>query len=85
VSCAAVIESAVVGVPHPDFGEGIVAILVGESALDMAALEAVCREKLAGFKVPRRWEQLDALPRNTMGKVQKNLLRLEYEDTFATA
>jgi Acyl-CoA synthetases (AMP-forming)/AMP-acid ligases II len=80
-----VIESAVVGVPHPDFGEGIVAILVGETALDMAALEAVCREKLAGFKVPRRWEQLDALPRNTMGKVQKNLLRLEYEDTFATA
>jgi Acyl-CoA synthetases (AMP-forming)/AMP-acid ligases II len=80
-----VIESAVVGVPHPDFGEGIVAILVGETALDMAALEAVCREKLAGFKVPRRWEQLDALPRNTMGKVQKNLLRLEYEDTFVTA
>lgn len=80
-----VIESAVVGVPHPDFGEGIVAILVGETALDMAALEAVCREKLAGFKVPRRWEQLDILPRNTMGKVQKNLLRLQYEDTFATA
>ena len=44
-----VIESAVVGVPHPDFGEGIVAILVGESALDTDVLQAACREKLAGF------------------------------------
>ena len=79
-----VIESAVVGVPHPDFGEGIVAVLVGESDLDMGALETACRERLAGFKVPRRWEQLDALPRNTMGKVQKNLLRSDYEDSFAS-
>jgi malonyl-CoA/methylmalonyl-CoA synthetase len=80
-----VVESAVVGVPHPDFGEGIVAILVGETALDMAALEAACREKLAAFKVPKRWEQLDALPRNTMGKVQKNRLRLDYEESFVPA
>lgn len=77
-----VVESAVVGVPHSDFGEGIVAILVGESALDMGSLEVACREKLAGFKVPRRWIQLEALPRNTMGKVQKNLLRGEYADSF---
>jgi malonyl-CoA/methylmalonyl-CoA synthetase len=78
-----VIESAVVGVPHPDFGEGIVAVLVGEHELDMDALQAICREKLAGFKVPRRWIQLDSLPRNTMGKVQKNLLRDDYTDSFA--
>jgi malonyl-CoA/methylmalonyl-CoA synthetase len=77
-----VVESAVVGVPHPDFGEGIVAVLVGEQELDMDALQAICREKLAGFKVPRRWIQLDALPRNTMGKVQKNLLRDDYTDSF---
>ena len=78
-----VIESAVVGVPHPDFGEGIVAILVGESQLDTDALQAACREKLAGFKLPRRWIQLGALPRNTMGKVQKNLLRDDYRDSFS--
>jgi len=78
-----VVESAVVGVPHPDFGEGIVAVLVGDQALDMAALESACREKLAGFKVPRRWVQLQALPRNTMGKVQKNLLRDEYANSFS--
>ena len=77
-----VVESAVVGVPHPDFGEGIVAVLVGEKELDMDVLQATCREKLAGFKVPRRWIQLDALPRNTMGKVQKNLLRDDYTDSF---
>jgi malonyl-CoA/methylmalonyl-CoA synthetase len=77
-----VVESAVIGVPHPDFGEGIVAVLVGESTLDMEQLEAVCREKLAGFKVPRRWEQLETLPRNTMGKVQKNVLRDDYIDSF---
>jgi len=78
-----VVESAVVGVPHPDFGEGIVAVLVGEQALDMAALESACREKLAGFKVPRRWVQLQTLPRNTMGKVQKNLLRDDYANSFS--
>lgn len=79
---AGVVESAVIGVPHPDFGEGIVAVLVGESTLDMGQLEAVCREKLAGFKVPRRWIQLESLPRNTMGKVQKNLLRDDYLESF---
>ena len=77
-----VVESAVGGVPHPDFGEGIVAVLVGERELDMEVLQAACREKLAGFKVPRRWIQLDLLPRNTMGKVQKNLLRDDYIESF---
>ena len=77
-----VVESAVVGVPHPDFGEGIVAVLVGEQELDMETLQAACRGKLAGFKVPRRWIQLDSLPRNTMGKVQKNLLRDDYIESF---
>jgi malonyl-CoA/methylmalonyl-CoA synthetase len=77
-----VVESAVIGVPHSDFGEGILAVLVGERDLDMDALQTICREKLAGFKVPRRWIQLDSLPRNTMGKVQKNLLRDDYTDSF---
>ena len=77
-----VAESAVIGVPHPDFGEGIVAVLVGEKPLDMSQVEAICRGKLAGFKTPRRWIQLDTLPRNTMGKVQKNLLRDNYTDSF---
>ena len=77
-----VAESAVIGVPHPDFGEGIVAVLVGEKPLNVSQVEAICRGKLAGFKIPRRWIQLDTLPRNTMGKVQKNLLRDNYTDSF---
>ena len=72
-----VLESAVIGVPHPDFGEAVVAVLVprpGE-ALDLAAIDAALRTQLARFKQPKRIEVVDALPRNTMGKVQKNVLR----------
>ena len=72
-----VLESAVIGVPHPDFGEAVVAVLVprpGET-LDLAAIDAALRTQLARFKQPKRIEVVDALPRNTMGKVQKNLLR----------
>ncbi len=72
-----VVESAVVGVPHPDFGESPVAVLVADPTAppDMAALEAAVTQSLARFKHPRRYEIVTDLPRNTMGKVQKNLLR----------
>ncbi|ARE41370.1 Acetoacetyl-CoA synthetase [Rhodovulum sp. P5] len=79
-----VLESAVIGVPHPDFGESVVAVLVpapGESP-DIEAIAAVLRERLAGFKQPRHFEVVDELPRNTMGKVQKNVLRDRYAALF---
>ncbi len=77
-------ESAVIGAPHPDFGESIVAVLVPEagSALDLDMIEDVTSRDLAGFKRPRRLEVIEALPRNTMDKVQKNLLREAYVGVF---
>jgi malonyl-CoA/methylmalonyl-CoA synthetase len=77
-------ESAVVGAPHPDFGESVVAILVPEDGhtIDIAGIEASARKQLAGFKRPRRFEIVDELPRNTMGKVQKNQLRDCYAGVF---
>jgi malonyl-CoA/methylmalonyl-CoA synthetase len=79
-----VIESAVIGVPHPDFGEGVVGVLVTPKgvALDEAALLASLKDTIAGFKVPKRLIFTDDLPRNAMGKVQKNLLRQQYNHTF---
>ena len=82
-----VLESAVIGVPHRDFGETVVGVLVprrGETLDTDAILEAV-RAPLARFKHPRRLVVLDSLPRNTMGKVQKNVLRESYKDMFADA
>ena len=79
---AGVVESAVVGVAHEDFGEGIVAVLVGQGPLDFDALSDSVRDQLAAFKLPRRWHQVDELPRNTMGKVQKNLLREAYAKDY---
>ncbi len=81
-----ILESAVIGVPHPDFGETVVGILVarkGETPDIDAIMEAV-KGPLARFKHPRRLIVVDGLPRNTMGKVQKNLLRETYKDMFAT-
>jgi len=78
-----VVESAVVGVPHPDFGESVVAVLVGnEKEIEIPAVEATVSESLARFKHPRKYVVLDSLPRNTMGKVQKNELRKTYSDSF---
>jgi malonyl-CoA/methylmalonyl-CoA synthetase len=77
---AGVSESAVVGVPHPDFGEGVVAVVIG--AGDEAALIAACRQQLAPYKAPKRIVFVDELPRNAMGKVQKNLLRDRYAGLF---
>ncbi|MBO6883127.1 MAG: malonyl-CoA synthase [Marivita sp.] len=77
-------ESAVIGAPHPDFGESVVAVLVPEAGatVDLDAIDAAVRESLAGFKRPRVIEVIDALPRNTMGKVQKNQLRDQYAGVF---
>jgi malonyl-CoA/methylmalonyl-CoA synthetase len=75
-----VVESAVIGLPHPDFGEGVAAIVIG--AGDEAAMIAECRKSLAAYKTPKRVVFVDALPRNAMGKVQKNLLRQTYATLF---
>jgi malonyl-CoA/methylmalonyl-CoA synthetase len=73
-------ESAVIGVPHADFGEAVVAAIVPlpGHALDVADLQARLKTQLANFKVPKQIHIIDALPRNTMGKVQKNVLRKQY-------
>ena len=80
-----VTESAVVGVPHPDFGEVGVAVLIAKSGADLQpdAIVAELKAKLANFKIPKRCFVVAELPRNTMGKVQKNLLRDQYKALFA--
>ena len=75
-----VTESAVIGVPHPDFGEAVTAVVIGSG--DEAAMIAALREKLAAFKAPKRVFFVEELPRNAMGKVQKNLLRDRYAGTY---
>ncbi len=81
-----VIESAVVGAPHPDFGETVVAFVVAaDPGLDEAAVLRALAPRLARFKQPRRVEFVDALPRNAMGKVQKAELRERVKDAFRTA
>jgi malonyl-CoA/methylmalonyl-CoA synthetase len=80
-----VMESSVIGVPHPDLGEVPLAVVVPEAGavLEADALAAGLRDKLARFKQPRAWEIVEALPRNTMGKVQKNVLRERFGRAFA--
>ena len=78
-----VTESAVIGVPHPDFGEGVVAILVADDNVTADAVMAGISDKLAKFKQPKKILFVDALPRNTMGKVQKAVMRKEHEKTFS--
>jgi malonyl-CoA/methylmalonyl-CoA synthetase len=74
-----VVESAVIGLPHPDFGESVVAVIVGtENAPESSDVIAHCKAVLANFKVPKQVHFIDSLPRNAMGKVQKNLLRERY-------
>ncbi len=81
---AGVVESAVIGLPHPDFGEAVVAVVVPENAdaLTREQLIAQLKESVAGFKCPKICFFVDQLPRNTMGKVQKNLLREQFKTTF---
>ncbi|MBK3661724.1 malonyl-CoA synthase [Bradyrhizobium diazoefficiens] len=80
-----VIESAVIGVPHADFGEGVTAVLVCNKGADVteAAVLKALDGRLAKFKMPKRVFVVDELPRNTMGKVQKNVLRDTYKDLYA--
>ena len=75
-----VVESAVIGVPHADFGEGVTAIVVTDkkTPLDEAGVLKALDGRLAKFKMPKRVLFVDDLPRNTMGKVQKNVLRDQY-------
>ncbi len=82
-----VAESAVVGVPHPDFGEAVVAVVVAKPGAtpDGSALVAQLKGKIAAFKVPKKLFVVADLPRNAMGKVQKNLLRAEHAALFAAA
>ncbi len=82
-----VAESAIVGVPHPDFGEVGVAVVIGKpgARLEADRLIGALKSKLANFKIPKRCFVASELPRNTMGKVQKNLLREQYKDLFGAA
>ena len=79
-------ESAVIGVPHPDFGEAVVAVVVpeGDRVPDAQAIRDALGGRLAKFKQPKRVAFRDELPRNTMGKVQKNILREELADSFSS-
>ena len=75
-----VVESAVIGVPHADFGEAVVAVVVGRpgAQIDEAAMIGTLKARIANFKVPKRVHVVEELPRNTMGKVQKNVLRQQF-------
>jgi malonyl-CoA/methylmalonyl-CoA synthetase len=77
-------ESAVIGVPHPDFGEAVVAVLVAQAgaSVDATACIDALKQRIAGFKVPKRVIVVDQLPRNAMGKVQKALLREQHRSLF---
>ena len=84
-----VLESAVIGVPHPDFGEAVVAVIVAAqdvaasgAAPDPTALIAALKTKIANFKLPKRVFVVEELPRNIMGKVQKAALRDRHKDLF---
>jgi malonyl-CoA/methylmalonyl-CoA synthetase len=81
---AEIVESAVIGVPHPDFGEAVVAVCVSASQPPPSAdsVVAAISGQLAAFKRPKSVVFVAELPRNAMGKVQKNLLREQYRQLF---
>jgi malonyl-CoA/methylmalonyl-CoA synthetase len=78
-------ECAVIGVPHPDFGEGVVAVVIPKpgAKLDERGMQAALTAELAKYKLPKRIFFADSLPRNAMGKVQKKDLREQHKGTFA--
>ncbi|MCA0975490.1 malonyl-CoA synthase [Halomonas denitrificans] len=82
-----VLESAVIGLPHPDLGEGVTAVVVPAEGATPQETEiiAALADKLARYKQPKRVFFVDSLPRNTMGKVQKNQLRERFKDTYAAS
>lgn len=75
---ASVVESAVVGLPHPDFGEAVTAFVVADGAFDPADALVLLDRSLARMKHPKAFIVVDTLPRNTMGKVQKHQLRTDH-------
>ena len=79
-----VAESAVIGIPHKDLGEAVVAIVVTEpsSGINEAEIISVSKKQLAGYKTPKKIIFVKELLRNTMSKVQKNILRKSYQDLF---
>jgi malonyl-CoA/methylmalonyl-CoA synthetase len=81
-----VIESAVIGCPHPDFGEGVTAVVVCKpgASLSEKGVISELETRLAKFKLPKRVIFVDDLPRNTMGKVQKNVLREQNKNLYAS-
>jgi malonyl-CoA/methylmalonyl-CoA synthetase len=82
-----VLESAVIGLPHADFGEGVTAVVVRQPGAAVGESEIIERlkERLARFKLPKRVVFVDELPRNTMAKVQKNVLRDRFRDLYSDA
>jgi malonyl-CoA/methylmalonyl-CoA synthetase len=80
----AVVESAVFGVPHPDFGEGVTAAVVLQPGAQLSEADILnsVRSRLARYKLPKRILLIGQLPRNTMGKVQKNVLRATYDSLY---
>ena len=78
-----VVESAVIGVPHADFGEAVVAVVVAEEAVDTAQVDAFLQGRLARYKQPKRVVRVPELPRNAMGKVQKQALREKFRDVLS--
>ncbi len=82
-----VVETAVIGVPHPDFGEGVTAVVVRKAGaeIDERVILDGLKERLARYKQPKRVIFVEDLPRNTMGKVQKNVLRERYAGIYAPA
>ena len=85
-SLAGVVETAVIGVPHPDFGEGVTAVVVPAkgATLDEQAIRRALEQRLANYKLPKRVIFVTELPRNTMGKVQKSVLRESYRELYLT-
>ncbi|KQX43228.1 MULTISPECIES: malonyl-CoA synthase [Ensifer] len=82
---AGVVESAVIGLPHKDFGEGVTAVVVRAlgSSVDEAAILGAIGDRLAKFKLPKKVLFVNELPRNTMGKVQKNVLREQFKELYS--
>ena len=81
-------ESAVIGLPHPDFGEAVVAVVKRDGSgaeVTDESIQAITKSELANFKVPKRVFFVDELPRKTMGKVQKNARRDRFKDSFSSA
>lgn len=79
-----VLESAVIGIQHRDLGEGVVAIVIESGSIKVKEEDIIklCKQQLAGYKIPKKIILAKALPRNSMAKVQKNILRENYKDLF---